>query len=53
MIMHHKDIGLSFHLQKNLGQLAQKWMSYGHFSVATRIFLKICLSAVKPFGEKN
>ena len=28
-------------------------MSYGHFSAATWIFLKICLSAVKPFGEKK
>ena len=52
MTMHHKDIGLSFHLQKNWGQLAQKWMSYGHFSAATRIFLKIYLSAIKLFGKK-
>ena len=43
MIMDHKDIGLSFHIQKIWGQMALKWVSNGNFSVATWISLKICI----------
>ena len=42
---HHKDTGFSFYLQKKRGKLAKNWISYGHFSAVTWIFLKICISA--------
>ena len=45
MIMIHLDIVHSYHLQKNLGGLAQKWASYGNFGAATQNFFEICLSA--------
>ena len=50
MIMNHLDIVHSYHLQKNLGGLAQKWASYGDFRAATRIFLKNAFRPDQPSG---
>ena len=46
-----KEISLIFHLQKIWAKLAIKWMSYGHFSAATYVVLKIWLDAY--LGQKN
>ena len=35
MIMYHRNIVLTFYLQKIWEQLAQKLLRYGHFSAAT------------------
>ena len=50
MIMNHLDIVLSFHLQRKLGGLAQKWASYGDFCAATWIFLKYAFRPDQPLG---
>ena len=51
MALNNIDIGLSFHLQKDLGQLIQKWPSYGHFhSDIEKFFLNVFPMLILKFA---